>query len=60
MYQASCLRSFITPPQPPYPRNLLDKLGWFGFALPNVITVHLDAGYDSKKTRSLLAKIGCT
>ena len=37
----------------------LDKLARFGFDLPTQITVHLDAGYDSRKTRDLLAALGC-
>ena len=37
----------------------LDKLSRFGFDLPERITVHLDAGYDSKKTRDLLDTLGC-
>lgn len=37
----------------------LDKLGRFGFDLPERITVHLDAGYDSGKTRDLLDTLGC-
>lgn len=37
----------------------LDKLGRFGFDLPERITVHLDAGYDSHKTRDLLDTLGC-
>lgn len=37
----------------------LDKLDRFGCRLPDQITVHLDAGYDSKKTRSLLTELGC-
>lgn len=36
----------------------LDKLGRFGFDLPERITVHLDAGYDSGKTRDLLDTLG--
>lgn len=36
----------------------LDKLGRFGFDLPERITVHLDAGYDSGKTRDLLDALG--
>ena len=43
----------------PLLRPTLDKLGRFGFGLPEAITVHLDAGYDSKKTRSLLEELGC-
>lgn len=31
----------------------------FGVGLPEDITVHLDAGYDSHKTRDLLAELGC-
>lgn len=37
----------------------LEKLSRFGFDLPERITVHLDAGYDSGKTRELLATLGC-
>ncbi|KAB1633490.1 IS5 family transposase [Pseudoclavibacter caeni] len=37
----------------------LDKLARFGFDLPEQITVHLDAGYDSHKTRDLLDTLGC-
>lgn len=37
----------------------LEKLGRFGFDLPEHITVHLDAGYDSRKTRDLLDLLGC-
>lgn len=37
----------------------LEKLGRFGFDLPERITVHLDAGYDSGKTRDLLTGLGC-
>ncbi|MFT4229222.1 MAG: transposase, partial [Microbacterium sp.] len=37
----------------------MEKLGRFGFDLPEQITVHLDAGYDSGKTRDLLDTLGC-
>ena len=30
-----------------------------GVGLPEEITVHLDAGYDSRKTRDLLDELGC-
>ena len=43
----------------PLLRPTLEKLGRFGFDLPEKIAVHLDAGYDSKKTRDLLAELGC-
>lgn len=43
----------------PLLRPTLEKLGRFGLALPDQITVHLDAGYDSSKTRSLLTELGC-
>lgn len=36
----------------------LDTLGRFGGCFPDQITVHLDAGYDSKKTRRLLSERG--
>jgi len=37
----------------------LGKLARFGFDLPEQITVHLDTGYDSQKTRNLLDMLGC-
>lgn len=41
----------------------LERLGrfevCFGVGLPKQITVHLDAGYDSNKTRDLLDELGC-
>lgn len=40
-------------------RPTLEKLSRFGFHLPEQITVHLDAGYDSAKTRGLLTELGC-
>jgi transposase len=44
-------------------RPTLEKLArfehWFGNGLPEEITVHLDAGYDSNKTRELLDELGC-
>jgi transposase len=43
----------------PLLRPTLERLARFGFDLPTVITVHLDAGYDSAKTRDLLEELGC-
>lgn len=43
----------------PLLRPTLEKLSRFGFHLPGQITVHLDAGYDSGKTRDLLTELGC-
>jgi transposase len=47
----------------PLLRPTLETLGRFevrfGVGLPEDITVHLDAGYDSAKTRELLAELGC-
>jgi transposase len=43
----------------PFLRPTLEKLTRFGLALPEQITVHLDAGYDSAVTRSLLGELGC-
>lgn len=47
----------------PLLRATLDQLSRVnlgrGAALPEQITVHLDAGYDSMKTRELLAELGC-
>jgi len=48
----------------PLLRPTLEKLSRFdegmGVGLPEDITVHLDAGYDSGKTRDLLEEFGCT
>jgi transposase len=47
----------------PLLRPTLERLGRFesrfGVGLPDHITVHLDAGYDSAKTRDLLTELGC-
>ena len=47
----------------PLLRPTLERLARFdeglGFGLPTQITVHLDAGYDSTKTRNLLDELGC-
>lgn len=43
----------------PLLRPTLAKLGRFELALPELIRVHLDAGYDSKITRDLLNELGC-
>jgi transposase len=47
----------------PLLRPTLEKLARFdqgmGIGLPDDITVHLDAGYDSSKTRDLLDELGC-
>lgn len=47
----------------PLLRPTLEKLArfelCFGRGLPERITVHLDAGYDSTKTRDLLTELGC-
>lgn len=47
----------------PLLRPTLAKLARFdeglGVGLPDRITVHLDAGYDSAKTRDLLHELGC-
>ena len=47
----------------PFLRPTLEKLGRFetrlGIGLPDQITVHLDAGYDSAVTRELLDELGC-
>ena len=43
----------------PLLRPTLEKLGRFGVYLPEQITVRLDAGYDSGKTRELLEILGC-
>jgi hypothetical protein len=43
----------------PFLRPTLEKLSRFGLNLPEQITVHLDAGYDSAKSRDLLDELGC-
>ncbi|MGH3118349.1 MAG: IS5 family transposase [Gaiellales bacterium] len=47
----------------PLLRPTLENLARFdlgmGVGLPDEITIHLDAGYDSTKTRDLLAELGC-
>lgn len=43
----------------PLLRPTMETLSRFGFELPERITVHMDAGYDSKGTRELLAELGC-
>lgn len=47
----------------PFLRPTLERLGRFetrfGVGLPETITVHLDAGYDSRRTRDLLDELGC-
>ncbi|TQK72743.1 IS5 family transposase [Nocardioides sp. SLBN-35] len=51
----------------PFLRPTLETLGrfetrlgiGFGIGLPDEITVHLDAGYDSATTRDLLDELGC-
>lgn len=47
----------------PLLRPTLEQLSRFdlglGVGLPQDITVHLDAGYDSAKTRDLLEELGC-
>ncbi len=40
-------------------RPTLERLARFGFHLPDRMTVHLDAGYDSGVTRDLLDELGC-
>ena len=42
----------------PLLRPTLETLSRFGFDLPERITVHLDAGYDSKATRALVEELG--
>ena len=58
-----CVAAPANRPDSPLLRPTLEKLGRFdeglGFGLPEDITVHLDAGYDSTKTRDLLDEVGC-
>ncbi|TVS22989.1 IS5 family transposase [Corynebacterium sanguinis] len=44
----------------PLLRPTLETLGRFGLDLQEEITVHLDAAYDSRKTRNLLTELGCS
>ncbi len=43
----------------PLPAPALERLSRSGFDLPERITAHLDAGYDSRATRELLKTLGC-
>jgi transposase len=58
-----CVVAPANRPDSPLLRPTLEKLGRFdegmGVGLPEDITVHLDAGYDSAKTRDLLEEMGC-
>jgi len=58
-----CVAAPANRPDSPLLRPTLEKLDRFdeglGFGLPEDITVHLDAGYDSAKTRNLLHELGC-
>lgn len=58
-----CVAAPANRPDSPLLRPTLEKLGRFdeglGCGLPENITVHLDAGYDSTKTRDLLDELGC-
>ena len=58
-----CVVAPANRPDSPLLRSTLAKLGRFdeglGIGLPEDITVHLDAGFDSAKTRDLLEELGC-
>ncbi len=58
-----CVAAPANRPDSPLLRPTLEKLSRFdeglGCGLPEDITVHLDAGYDSAKTRDLLDELGC-
>lgn len=58
-----CVPAPANRPDSPLLRAGLEVLGRFneglGEGMPEKITVHLDAGYDSNKTRALLAELGC-
>lgn len=58
-----CVAAPANRPDSPLLRPTLEKLHRFdqglGCGLPEDITVHLDAGYDSAKTRDLLDELGC-
>ncbi|GAA1859730.1 hypothetical protein GCM10009813_21200 [Brevibacterium marinum] len=58
-----CVLAAANRHDPPLLRPTLACLGRFelryGVGLPEDITVHLDAGYDSAKTRDLLDERGC-
>ena len=43
----------------PLLRPTLERLARFGYRRPEQITAHLDAGYDSAKTRDLLTELSC-
>lgn len=53
-----CVTAAASAHDSPLLAPTLGRLQRFGTGLPEQITVHLDAGYDSKKTRALLAECG--
>lgn len=53
-----CITAAASAHDSPLLAPTLAKLDRFAGHLPERITVHLDAGYDSKKTRGLLADLG--
>jgi hypothetical protein len=58
-----CVTAAANQHDSPLLRPTLETLGrferHFGVGLPEKITVHLDAGYDSRKTRDLIDELGC-
>lgn len=58
-----CVTAAANRHDSPLLRPTLECLARFdqglGIGLPEHITVHLDAGYDSTRTRDLLAEVGC-
>lgn len=53
---SGCVAAGANCQNSPFLAPTLEKLSRFGFNLPERITVHLDASYDSGKIRNLLAK----
>lgn len=53
-----CVTAAASAHDSPLLAPTLARLDRFSGHLPEQLTVHLDAGYDSKKTRALLAELG--
>jgi transposase len=56
--QLGCVIAGANRNDSPLLRPTLEKLARFGFDLPDDMRIHLDAGYDSNKTRDLLDELG--
>lgn len=56
---AGCVAAGANRHDSPLLRPALEHLARFGYRRPEQITAHLDASYDSAKTRDLLTELSC-